>query len=45
MIGIEGGIDWEAIRTALEKCIHDEDEEMMPMMSRMRKMSTVPEKF
>jgi G3E family GTPase len=39
MIGIEGGIDGEVMRIALERCIREEHEEMMPIMRRMREIA------
>lgn len=45
MIGIEGSIDEDAMRAALEGCCHDETEEMTPMMSRMRDIASAPEKL
>ena len=36
MIGVEGCFDPDAMRIGLMGCIHNDDEEMMPMMSQLR---------
>jgi G3E family GTPase len=39
MIGSAGGIDGDAMRIAMEGCIRDDDEEMTPMLRRMREIA------
>lgn len=39
MIGIEGGIDGEAMRAALEKCVRLEGEDMSQMMRHIRELT------
>lgn len=39
MIGIEGGIDGEAMRAALEKCVRAEGEDMTQMMRQIRELT------
>jgi len=45
MIGIEGSIDEDAMRVALERCIYDKNEKMTPLMNRMRELTSTTDKF
>ena len=42
MIGIEGGIDGEVMRAALEKCVRVEGEDMTQMMRQIRDLTQSP---
>ena len=42
MIGIDDGIDWKAMRAALEKCVRIEGEDMTQMMRQIRELTQLP---